>query len=53
MEKLTIEIEIDIEMNEVYDRVELEKVLKRKLVGVKQFSSIKGHTFKITGVREI
>lgn len=53
MEKTTVEFEIDIEMDCVYDKSELEKVLKNKLVGHSQRKSKKGYTFNIVDVREI
>ena len=53
MEKATIEFEIDIEMQDVYDRAELVKVLKKKLIGYRQYKSLRGHTFKIKDVRDI
>lgn len=53
MEQNTIEFELDIEMKEVYDRAELEKVLKKLLIGYSQSKSKLGYTFKITDVREI
>lgn len=51
MEKATIEFEIDIEMKDVYDMTELEKVLKKRLIGFNQSSHKRGHTLKIKDVR--
>ena len=52
-QKISVEFEVDIEMEEVYDGTELEKVLKERLIGYSQTRLKRGYTFKITGVREL